>query len=389
MVFFLSLKHDGAMKNEVDAYRYFFPAGVLLGLWGVILWILFPWNLVGYPGLRHPEIMMGGFFLCFVCGFLMTAAPKFTDSFGPQIWEHRLGGILILALFASLTATARTYFFVASLGLFLFLAVYLLRRFAKRRQNPPDPFIFVGAGLFSGIAGNSILLVAEFATFDDRLFQLGRGLFLQAYILCLVLGVGSRLIPALTGRAPLPTEGAYRRGTLLGYTGLAVLFVLSYILESYVSSWVGNLLRALVISVILLHYWGLYKYPSRRAYQSFWLWISGWSILLAQWALVFLPDYRVHLLHVLYVSGLATMTLMIAVRVGLSHGKHDLALEKSSKALWLGAFLIVVAGLTRLSAGFAPHIYQSHLLYAAWTWVLGLFVWGWVYLPRIVRVKRV
>lgn len=377
------------MKNEVDAYRYFFPAGVLLGLWGVILWILFPWNLVGYPGLRHPEIMMGGFFLCFVCGFLMTAAPKFTDSFGPEIWEHRLGGTLILGLFASLMSATRTYFFVVSLGLFLFLAAYLIRRFLARRQNPPDPFIFVGAGLVSGILGNALLLLAEFTSFDDRLYQLGRSLFMQAYILCLVLGVGSRLIPALTGLAPLPTEGAFRRGTLRGYALLAVLFVLSYVVESFVNMVGGHFLRAVVVSVILLHYWSLYKYPSRRAYQSFWLWVSGWSILLAQWALVFFPGYRIHLLHVIYVSGLATMTLMIAVRVGLSHGKHDLSLEKSSKALWLGAFLIVLAGLTRLSAGFAPHIYQSHLLYAAWTWVLGLFVWGVVYLPRIVRVKRV
>lgn len=377
------------MKNEVDAYRYFFPAGVLLGLWGVILWILFPWNLVGYPGLRHPEIMMGGFFLCFVCGFLMTAAPKFTDSFGPEMWEHRLGGTLILGLFASLMSATRTYFFVVSLALFLFLAVYLIRRFRARRQNPPDPFIFVGAGLFCGIFGNAVLLAAEFGSFDDRLYQLGRGLFLQAYILCLVLGVGSRLIPALTGLAPLPTEGTFRRGTLKGYALLAVLFVLSYVLESFGEPLAGHLLRAVVVSVILLHYWSLYKYPSRRAYQSFWLWVSGWSILLAQWGLVFFPGYRIHLLHVLYVSGLATMTLMIAVRVGLSHGKHDLSLEKSSKALWLGAFLIVLAGFTRLSAGFAPHIYQSHLLYAAWTWVLGLFVWGVVYLPRIVKVKRV
>jgi uncharacterized protein involved in response to NO len=92
------------MKSQpMDAYRYFFPVGWALGIWGVLLWILFPWNLVTYPGLHHPDIMIGGFFLCFVCGFLMTAAPKFTSSFGPTRFEQNFSfaliGILVVSLF--------------------------------------------------------------------------------------------------------------------------------------------------------------------------------------------------------------------------------------------------------------------------------------------------
>lgn len=374
-------------SNQLDAYRYFFPAGWLLGLWGVFLWILFPWNLVSYPGLHHPEIMTGGFFLCFVCGFLMTAAPRFTSSFGPTKYDQWVSGIFIFLLFLSLAFKEKLFFYAVVVGLFFFLMSFLLRRFLNRNSNPPDSFVFVGVGLFAGLIGSMILFVGEFLDVPTPLYTLGRTLFLQTYILCLVVGVGSRLVPALLGWAPLPTEKVASQ-KILTFITLAIFFVSTYIMEVFDAMWVAQYVRALVLSLILLAVWRIYRLPKRKAFQTYWLWLSSWMIILGQWGIVFFLDYRIHLLHVILISGLALMTFMIAVRVGLSHGHHDMSLEKSSKSLCLGALLICFAGLTRLSAGFAPHIYQSHLLYAAYTWILGLLVWGWVFLPKIVRVRQ-
>lgn len=375
--------------DQIDAYRYFFPAGWILGIWGVLLWILFPWSLVQYPGLNHPEIMMGGFFLCFVCGFLMTAAPRFTSSFGPSLWEHILSGTLIAALFLSLAASSKTPFYIVVNVMFLFLACYLLRRFLNRKSNPPDAFVFVGFGVLSGLVGSVTLTLGQFVDVPTSLYSFGRILFLQTYILSLVLGVGSRLIPALLGWAPLPTElKKATKNDLLKFTLLAFVFILSYVVEVWLHFVVGQALRAIVIGVLCLQYWNIHKFPKRRGYQTWGLWIASWSLVLGQIGLTILPSFRIHLLHVIFTSGLALMTFMIAVRVGLSHGHHEMALEKSSKALGLGAFLIFFAGLTRLSAGFAPHIYQSHLIYAAYTWILGLLIWGWIFLPKIYRVKQ-
>ncbi len=375
--------------DQIDAYRYFFPAGWILGIWGVLLWILFPWSLVQYPGLNHPEIMMGGFFLCFVCGFLMTAAPRFTSSFGPSLWEHVTAGALIGALFLSLVFPTKTPFFIVVICIFAFLAVYLFRRFLTRTSNPPDAFIFVGFGVLSGLAGSVLMALGQFFDVPASLYTFGRLLFLQTYILSLVLGVGSRLIPALLGWAPLPTElKKSSNSSVLKFAALALFFVLSYVIEVWLSFTGGQLLRALVISILSLQYWNVHKLPKRRAFQTWGLWVATWSLVLGQWGLVVLPGFRIHLLHVIFTSGLALMTFMIAVRVGLSHGHHEMTLEKNSKALGLGAFLIFFAGLTRLSAGFAPHIYQSHLIYAAYTWILGLLIWGWVFLPRICQVKK-
>ncbi|ASD63209.1 hypothetical protein Bb109J_c2401 [Bdellovibrio bacteriovorus] len=373
--------------TSMDAYRYFFPAGWVMAVWGVLLWILFPWNLVTYPGLHHPEIMSGGFFLCFVAGFLMTAAPKFTASFGPTKNEQRASLVLIGLLFASLIPGSKTFFYFTVTALFVFLITYMARRFLNRKNNPPDSFLFVGVGLGAGLVGSLTLLLGQFVNVPSELYQLARTFFLQAYVLCLVMGVGSRLIPALLGWAPLPTESSKYTPQIKLYSALAVAFLGSFVLEVLVQPLSGQILRALVMSFIVFKFWKLHHLPQRRAFQSWWLWGSAWMLLLGQWGTVAFLDFRVHLLHVILVSGLGLMTFMIATRVTLSHGKHDMIWEKNSKGLFLGALLMGFAGLTRLSAGFAPHIYQSHLVYAAYTWILGLIVWGWLFLPKMIRVK--
>lgn len=374
--------------TSMDAYRYFFPAGWVMGIWGVLLWILFPWNLVTYPGLHHPEIMSGGFFLCFVAGFLMTAAPKFTSSFEPAPWEQNLSMVLILSLFASLLPQSKTYFYGVVTALFVFLMIYMFRRFFNRKSNPPDSFLFVGVGLAAGLFGSVVLLLGQVLDVPGNLYSLARTFLLQAYVLCLVMGVGSRLIPALLGWAPLPTEVSKKAKSRIGlFSLLAVLFLGSFVVEVLVHARSGFLLRALVMTFIVFFFWKLHRKPHRKAFQSWFLWGSAWMMVLGQWATVIVPDFRIHLLHVILVSGLGLMTFMIATRVTLSHGKHNMELEKSSKGLFLGAFLMGFAGLTRLSAGFAPHIYQSHLVYASYTWILGLLVWGWIFLPKMIRVK--
>jgi len=373
--------------TQMDAYRYFFPAGWLLGLWGVVLWILFPWNLVSYPGLYHPEVMMGGFFLCFVCGFLMTAAPRFTESFGPTDGEQKTAFIFIAGLFLSLLPQSKAFFYGMVVTLFVFLIAFMMRRFLNRKSDPPDSFLFVGFGIGSGLLGSLLLFSAEFVDVPRELFILARLFFLQAYVLCLVLGVGSRLIPALLGWAPLPTEAIKTKPRLKLFTILALLFLLSFVLEAVSNRVLAYALRAVVVTYIAMCFWKIHKWPRRKAFQSFWLWASAWFLLSGQWALVIFPDHKVHILHVILVSGLGLMTLMIATRVSLSHGKHDMEIEKKSKVLFIGAGLLALAGLTRLSAGFAPHIYQSHLLYAAYTWTAALLVWGYLVIPKMIKIK--
>ncbi len=373
--------------KTIDAYRYFFPVGWLLGLWGVLLWILFSFNVLSYPGFFHPQIMMGGFFLCFVCGFLMTAAPKFTASFPPTIKDIWISATLLISLFISALLGRVIIFHFAVLLLLLFLAAFFLRRFLRRTQSPPDAFVFVGVGMGSAITGVLLLIFGDFGWIQDSWLHLGRLFFLQAYILALVLGVGSRLVPALLGRGALPNEANTSTPRLGLFSVLAFLFVLTYVLEVFFSSIVGNFLRSFLMSFMIFRFWKIHLLPTRKGHQPFWLWLSAWSLLVGQWGATLWPAYRIHFLHLVFISGLGLMTLMIATRVSLAHGGHGLALEKSSKAIFAGALLVIFAAITRFSAGFSVAIYQSHLVYASWAWILGLLIWGWVYLPKMFFLK--
>lgn len=374
--------------NTIEAYRYFFPAGWILGLWGVALWLLFPLNLISYPGTLHPQIMMGGFCLCFVCGFLMTAAPRFTASFPPTRLDLFVSAGLLVGLFLAAFSGQILLFHIASLALLLFLLFFFLRRFLNRTQSPPDAFVFVGVGMFCAIFGVILMILADFGGILYSWQTLGRLLYLQAYILALVLGTGSRLIPALLGRGPLPTE--IKKASSLGiFSALGIAFLASYFLEAFFSVIGGTLLRSVLMTFIIFRFWKIHLLPARKGHQPFWLWVSAWSLLIGQWGQTLSPSNRLHFLHLLFISGLGLMTLMIATRVALSHGGHGTDLEKNSKAIAIGAVLLVLAALTRIFAGFSPAVYQSHLVYAACIWILGLLVWGWVYLPKMVFLKKV
>lgn len=374
--------------TETDAYRYFFPAGWALALWGVLLWILFPWNLVSYPGLKHPEIMIGGFFLCFASGFLMTAVPKFTASFGPTKTDQKVSLGLIGFLFLSVAPSNTVYFYLVVNLLFVFLISFAIRRFKRRRSNPPDSFLFVGFGLGSGLVGSFVLLLSKLISVPVFMYDLGRLLFLQAYILCLVLGVGSRLVPALLGWGPAPNDFQKVQPRIRLFSLLVLLFLTSYVLEAANLIWLSQSLRSGIITFIAFRFWQIHQLPKRKGFQSYSLWCSAWFLFLGQWGILFMPTYRIHFLHVLLVSGLGLMTFMIATRVILAHGQHDMQHENNSKGLLLGAILLALAGLTRLSAGLVPQLYQSHLFYASCTWILGLTTWGILFLPKIFVINR-
>jgi uncharacterized protein involved in response to NO len=133
--------------------------------------------------------------------------------------------------------------------------------------------------------------------------------------------------------------------------------------------------------------WKIHKLPKRKAIQAYGLWLSCIFMVLGYLCASFFPTYYVHFMHLFYISGLSLMTIMIASRVTLSHGGHDMAIESKSKAMIAVIFLFILAALTRMSAGFLPSQYLSHLFYAATVWIVGMTVWGVIFLPKMFKVK--
>lgn len=348
--------------------------GWLFGFWGAFLWILFVLKFIDYPGALHPEIMVGGFLLTFVCGFITTAAPKFTNSYPPTEWELRWSVIYTSLLFASILAPQIIYFRAAVLALLLFLSWFVIERMIKRKSNPPEVFLFILFGLLCGVLGVFLLIT-------DKAPALGRLLFLQGFILSFILGIGSRLVPALLGQE----QRNFKLRTVF-FAG--ILFLASFFIEVYYSGTAGTMLRNAIILLVTFTIWRIHTRPKRKGHQAWGIWLAAWSLVIGALAASFFPAERIHLIHLFYVSGIGLLTLMIATRVSLSHGNHDMSLEVKSKHLVWTIGLIILASLTRSTAGFMPKLYEHHLAYASLVWIIAILVWGWVLLPKIFEVGK-
>ncbi len=81
-------RDDGVMDihgKPTDAYRIFFPLGIVLGVFGVSIWPLYYFGVTeGYSGRSHAFVQTDGFLYAFIAGFLLTAIPRFTGTEAPS-----------------------------------------------------------------------------------------------------------------------------------------------------------------------------------------------------------------------------------------------------------------------------------------------------------------
>src|SRR5476649_520235 len=64
-----------------EPFRLFFPVGLMLGIVGVSLWLLYYAGIIAtYPATAHARLMIEGFMASFIIGFLGTAGPRITST---------------------------------------------------------------------------------------------------------------------------------------------------------------------------------------------------------------------------------------------------------------------------------------------------------------------
>lgn len=356
-----------------NPYRLFFPLAWLMGLWGGIVWLLFAAGANSYPAIIHPQAMITGFLFGHVLGFLLTAAPKFTGT--GSLHPLELGAAVVsyvaLCLAALFYAPATFVFFATSTAI---TSAILARRFLMKSKTPPAEFVFLPFGMFSAFIG---ALIKSFNEPPAFLSQLANLFVYEAFVLSLVIGVGSRLAPFLMGQG----EGAKPKSL----NWALALFWFTYFFEAMTES-IGDVnwsrcLRALVVFAIFCRNWQMTRFPRSDTKQAWGLWASAWMMSVGLFASS-LTTWRVHALHLFYVGGLGLLTLMVATRVTLAHGSKRLYLERTSKALYPVVGLLLVAAAVRTGAIFLPKFYIQILSIAALLWVSGLFLWGSVFLKE-------
>lgn len=370
------------MSTE-NAYRFLFPIGCINGIIGAFLWIAFRLQWIEiYPVVSHANLMIGGFLFSYALGFLWTAVPRFLQAPMPG-----RGELAVLVATMALTPALGllsdpTLFYAAMLIGLLRTAQFGRRRFLLRKTNPPPSFVFLLAGLLLAILSLFVLMLSPHVELPEAMVAVARTFFLKGFVLCLVLGVGIKLLPALLGWVPPPSPGGQKQPFRFDPV-LAPL--LAFLLAGVALEGLGEVRGAGLAYTAALAGAGLLRMrlarpPKARSALAYGVWLSGLTVALSPLSLSFDPAFAVHFWHLVFISGMGLLTIFVSVRVVLAHSGQEYLYWEKRPALYLLGALVLLASLTRVTAPMLPpqHL-LSHYAYAAGTWITALAVWAWYF----------
>jgi hypothetical protein len=217
--------------------------------------------------------------------------------------------------------------------------------------------------------------------------MLGGRLVSLGMVLSLVLGLGSLLVPTFAGLpAPLAIPGIAgaheRRGRVRLYAAVIAVFAAAFAAEAAGLPALGAWLRAVAATTMIVWVWKLVRLPARRDAPAFALWGSGWLLLAGLWVVALAPRFTLAGLHLTFIGGYALLTLGIATRVIVSHGRHPLEDERRVLTPWVIG-LVLAALVARLAAEWAPARAVILLGASGTLWVAGWLLWAWRAGPRV------
>ena len=350
---------------------------------------------ISYPNpLWHIDLLLQGFLFAFVLGFLLTALPRFSRTWPITKLE------LVFFLVVFVAGNLATIMKFLSIGRFCFwinltfLLVYAIRRFVRRQANPPPEFIFVGVGLVLGWFAAWMRMDA-FLPWPIGMSELvGRRLISEGMVLMLVLGVAGKLAPMFFGFSnanPLVALGdiatVYKK--LFSYGFIVFTLLGSFVLEHvYEHTKLALYLRALAASFVFFGTMKIHRKPLEKGMLVSVLRWSNWAVLFSLWGAAIHPQYRVEVLHVLFIGGFGMMILGIATRVIVSHGKYPSEIEKTSPWLGIAGWILFAALIVRSISTLTGPYYFAMLGIAGALWMIGLLLWGWYFVPRAIRMNR-
>ncbi len=375
-----------------DPFRFYFPVGVMFSLWGTLLWVLFFFQKVAYPGLNHADLMIMGFYTHIALGFLMTAIPRFTNTPTAHLFEWMVGVFLVaLSVFGFACHNSNLVHQVFLLEI-IFLVLFFLRRFFRRKSNPPPPFAFLFVGLVCALLGGISLVYQQWSSVGFA-YQY-KSLINFGWTMAPMLGLGSVLVPRILGFnqsaiQPLTTNQrnfVSRPHFILSF--VALFFLVSQLgMAIWPQAVIYLYLRQLIITGLLLGVWKIYRWPVSPGYLVKGLWLSGWFMFVGSWMSVFDTVHSVHLNHLYFIGAIGLMIACIATRVSVAHGNYPQTDETESKVLLTTILILVLAAFTRVVAIYTQS-YFLHLAIAAGLWIVAFGLWLFKYAPKIVKSRK-
>lgn len=387
-----SVRPQAPAPPSLEPYRVLFPLGAACAIAAALPWITFSLGWSFWPGLMHASLMVQGFELCFVTGFLLTAMPSFTHGAKCTPWELGTvaGGAL---LFASLHLLGiegwAQLVYSATLA---FTAASVLRRVRFGGAAPPEEFLLVAAGLLFGIAGGLHQAGAAFGVLPEPLPRFGVRLVSRGMMLALVLGLGGLLVPTFAMmKDPLQIFGIARAGQRgprrLFVLAIAALLAGAFMADTSHHPHFAAWLRAAAALASTQLAWKLWRTPGRSDRLAWALWSSGWAIVTGVVAAAIFPEHETIAWHVTFIAGYGLLTLAIATRVVVSHGGHEM--REEGQVLGTGVLvLLALALVARLMGGDVDPTRSHALAGAAALWCAAWGGWLAGALPRVRHTRR-
>ncbi|MGB0455071.1 MAG: NnrS family protein [Bacteriovoracaceae bacterium] len=377
-----------------DPFRLFFPVALFCLFYASGLWTAYGlFELGDFPVQEHANLFLGGFLSFSILGFLLTAIPRFTStdflSFKGLIC---LSSIILATLIFYFLDNQVLFWLSISCG-WICLFIFGIKRFLRKKQNPPFTFIFVGLGLIFGFTGSLMNLLVSFSyeTFES-LEVWGKLFFYDGMVTAFILGVGGRLIPGILGFSEIvqSQRKVYEESrpffSIIPKDIICSLlfFVTSFILEGIGFTHEGFFLRAIVITYFSFRYWRIHEKIKTGKWHGRMLKVSCVFLFITSWLLCFFIEDSLHIKHLIYIGTYCLMTLMVASRVIIAHGNESLDIEHKKNPYLLVGSLVVLAALTRASAHLIPNSYIAHLGYAGLVLLSATLIWSFVFLKRCV-----
>ena len=262
--------------QPTDPYRIFFPLGIVLGVMGVAIWPLYYFGVTAnYSGRVHAFVQTDGFLYAFIAGFLLTAIPRFTGTDSPSLrTQYVLAAMLLLCAFAF-------ELWAFPVGNALFVAIHatvatlVIRRFRRRKHDPPETFSLIGLGMMAGALAAVVDFGVASSAIPPSLDLLGRRLLSEGMVLLLVLGVGGFLDPRLLGFAALPkfdtVEDARSTKNILFYKAAGITVLLSIVAEYGFGLSTMAFLRAAAVTAVILTTVRPWRLPAVRTTLAWWV----------------------------------------------------------------------------------------------------------------------
>ena len=367
-----------------EPFRIFFPLATLLGISGVSLWPLYFTGMHKfYPGQMHARLMIEGFLAGFVLGFLGTALPRLLSA--PPLRRRELWTLLALFLLTSglhIGEQPRAGD-LAFIALMLCFGACMVARFHRRADLPPPGFVLVAFGCLSGLLGPVLWLAGTQGWISAQAALFGSALLHQGFVLFLLLGVGTFLIPRFLRIPDAPTTSAAWRLRAIFAGATALVLVASYWIEagnpiSPLAAW----LRALAV----VAYLGAMVPFHRQAWPVRTMALAAQLALLAVVAglvfPLFWPGQRIAGMHIVFLGGFSVITFTVATRVVLGHSGNAALFEGRLPVLQIATLLLLTGTVLRAAGDFLPT--RPHWLNgASYLWMLAAAIWGFRILPKV------